>query len=343
MKKVRWGVLSTSRFAVQRVIPAMQKSEHCEIVAIGSRSLEKARAAANSLGIPEAYGSYEDLLAAVSVEAIYNPLPNHMHVPWSIRALESGKHVLCEKPIALSASEAQLLLEAAMKRPELKIMEAFVYRHHPQWQLARRIVQDGGIGELRTIQSFFSFWNADPTNIRNIPEVGGGALWDIGCYCISLSRFLFGREPERVFGVMEYDRSLNIDSLTSGILDFHTGTSTFTCSMQLAPFQSVGIFGTGGRVEFEIPFSAPSSRMTGLWHKHGNDLEITGFIAGDEYPKPEALTFEPVDQYTVQGDDFSRAVMNNTPVPTPLEDAVANMRVIDAIAASSRAGSWIVP
>jgi predicted dehydrogenase len=325
--KVRWGVLSTARIGTEKVIPAMQSGRYCDIVAIASRDLDRARAAADRLGIPKAYGSYEELLADPEIDAIYNPLPNHLHVPWSIRALEAGKHVLCEKPIALTAAEAQKLLDAARERPQLKVMEAFMYRHHPQWQRARQLVADGKIGELRTIQSFFSYHNPDPANIRNIAEFGGGGLMDIGCYTISLSRFIFGAEPRRVCGIMEYDPRFKTDRLTSGVLDFGRGTSTFTCATQLTPYQRVNIFGTEGRVEIEIPFNAPADRPCRMWHQHGSEIH--------------EIVLDVCDQYTIQGDLFSQAVLDDTPVPTPLEDAVANMRVIEALVQSARSGTWV--
>lgn len=327
MNKIRWGILSTAKIGTEQVIPAMQAGEYCEIAAIASRDLDKAQEAATRLGIPKAYGSYEDLLADPEVDAIYNPLPNHLHVPWSIKALDAGKHVLCEKPIALTAAEAQELLDAAQKRPELKVMEAFMYRHHPQWQRARRLVAEGKIGELRTIQSFFSYYNVDPNNIRNMAEIGGGALMDIGCYCISQARFIFGAEPQRVCGSIEYDPQFRTDRLTSGILDFGRGTSTFTCSTQLTPYQRVNIFGTEGRVEIEIPFNAPPDQPCKMWHQHGTEIE--------------EILLDVCNQYTIQGDLFSQAILNDTDVPTPLEDAVANMRVIEAIIHSAKSGTWV--
>jgi predicted dehydrogenase len=327
MSKVRWGVLSTAKIGIEKVIPAMQLGKYCEVTAIASRNLGKALAAARQLGIPKAYGSYEALLADPDIDAIYNPLPNHLHVPWSIKAIEAGKHVLCEKPIGLTAAEAQQLLDAAQKRPELKVMEAFMYRHHPQWQRAQRLVTEGKIGELRTIQSFFSYYNVDPGNIRNMAEIGGGALMDIGCYCISLSRFLFGAKPQRVLGIVEYDPHFKIDRLTSGILDFGRGTSTFTCSTQLTPYQRVNIFGTEGRVEIEIPFNAPPDRPCKMWHQRGIEID--------------EIVLDICDQYTIQGDLFSQAVLNDTDVPTPLEDAVANMKVIEALVRSAQSGTWI--
>jgi len=326
MKKIRWGVLSTAKIGTEKVIPAMQLGEYCKFTAIASRQLEKAQAAARRLGIEKAYGSYEELLADCDVDAVYLPLPNHLHVPWAIKALKAGKHVLCEKPLGLNAAEAQKLLEASRKFPRLKVMEAFMYRHHPQWQWAKKRVSEGKIGELRTIQSFFSYYNSDPNDIRNKVDIGGGGLMDIGCYCISISRFIFGAEPWRVCGIREEDPEMKVDRLTSGLLEFASGTSTFTCATQLVPYQRVNIFGTKGRIEIEIPFNPPPDRPCKIWH--GDDARI------------EEVILEICNQYTIQGDLFSRAVLEDREVPTPLEDAVANMQVIDALVRSVRSGSW---
>ena len=327
MAKVRWGVLSTANIGLKKVLPAMQRGDYCEIAAIASRDAGAARAAAAEVGIPTAYGSYEALLADPTITAIYNPLPNHLHVPWTIKALEAGKHVLCEKPIALSAAEAQGLVEAAARYPHLKVMEAFMYRHHPQWLRAKAIVDAGGVGELKTINSFFSYYNDDASNIRNRADIGGGGLMDIGCYNISLSRFIFGAEPTRVLGIIERDPTFGTDRLASGILDFGGGTTTFTCSTQLAPHQRANIYGVTGRVEVEIPVNAPPDAPTRIWHQHaGTTAE---------------LTFDPVDQYTIQGDIFAQAILNDTPVPTPLTDAVANMRVLESLVTSARDNAWV--
>ena len=329
MRKIRWGIISTAKIGVEQVIPAMQRGQHCEILAIASRSLEKAQAVATQLGISKAYGAYEDLLSDSEIDAVYNPLPNHLHVPWSVKALQVGKHVLCEKPIAMTAAEAKQLVDAAKKHPRLKIMEAFMYRHHPQWQRARQLVTDGKIGTLRTIHSFFSYYNDDPGNIRNMADSGGGGLMDIGCYPISLSRFIFAAEPEHVFGIVEYDPKFKTDRLASAVMDFDRGTSTFTCSTQLVPYQRVNIFGTAGRIEIEIPFNAPPNRPCKMWYQY--DTEI------------EEIALDVCDQYTIQGDLFSQAILNDTDVPTPIEDAVANMKVIEAIVTSARSGTWVQP
>ncbi|HKD35727.1 MAG TPA: Gfo/Idh/MocA family oxidoreductase [Pirellulales bacterium] len=327
MSKVRFGVLSTAKIGVEKVIPAMQKGRLTEVVAIASRSADRAKAAAARLGISQAHGSYDHLLADPNVDAIYNPLPNDLHVPWSIKALEAGKHVLCEKPIALGATQARELLAAGRRHPRLKLMEAFMYRHHPQWIMAKQLVDSGKIGTLRTIQTFFSFFNDDPANIRHDSAMGGGSLMDIGCYAISLSRWLFEAQPKRVLGLVQYDPEFNVDRTASTILDFGHGTATFTCSMQVAPLQQVHIVGNEGRIDLcEVPFNAPNDRPC-----------VVRYARGSEF---HSINCEICDQYTIQGDLFAEAIVNDTPVPTPIEDAVANMEVIDAIVASGKAGAW---
>jgi len=323
MRKIRWGILSTARIAIHKVIPAMQQGCYCSVVGIASRNADAARAVSEQLGIPKAYGSYEALLADPEIEAVYIPLPNHLHVPWSIRALDAGKHVLCEKPVGLNVAEAEQLFGEAMRHPKLKVMEAFMYRHHPQWQRARQMVAEGAIGGLRTIDSFFSYHNTDPDNIRNKADIGGGALLDIGCYCISLSRFLFCLEPLRVHGIIDYDPLFKIDRLASGIMDFGPGkTAIFTCGTQLAPFQRVNIIGTEGRIEIEIPFNAPPNQPCNMRYQRGDEIR--------------QIALDTCNQYTIQGDLFSQAVLNDADVPTPLEDAVANMRVIEALIRSAK-------
>ena len=316
MSKIRWGILSTAKIGVEKVIPAMLESQHCDVVGIASRDLNKAQTWTKALGLPKAYGSYEALLADPDIQAIYNPLPNHLHVPWTIKALQAGKHVLCEKPIAMTAQEAESLIQAAQTFPTLKVMEAFMYRFHPQWIKAKALVDEGQIGELRTIQSFFCYNNTDATNIRNIAEYGGGGLMDIGCYCISLARFIFNAEPISVHGKIENDPLFGTDRMASGILVFDQGTATFTCSTQLSPYQRVSILGTAGRIEIEIPFNAPNHACR-IWHQQGQDIR--------------EIHLEPTNQYTAQCDAFSKAILKNTSVPTPLEDAVNNMKVIEAL------------
>lgn len=332
-EKIRWGVLGAAGIALKKVIPAMQKCERATIHAIASRDLAKSQNAAKALGIPKAYGSYEELLADPDVEAIYNPLPNHLHVPWSIRAAQAGKHVLCEKPIALSVAEASELL-LARDQTGVKIGEAFMVRVHPQWLRVRDLVKSGSIGELRAFTGFFSYTNRDPKNIRNIVAYGGGGLMDIGCYPINTSRFIFNTEPDRVFGLVSRDPEMGTDTLTSATLDFQGRHATFMCSTQLVPYQRVQIFGTTGRIELDIPFNAPIDRPSRIAIDNGADL-FGGGSRVEEFPV--------CDQYTLQGEAFSRAIQEGGEVPVPLEDAVANMAVIEAVFRSDKSGQWERP
>ncbi len=331
--KVRWGVLGVAAIAVKKVIPAMQAGERTEIVAIASRDLGRARQAAQQLGIPKAYGSYQELLADPDIDAIYNPLPNHLHVPWSIRAAEAYKHVLCEKPISLTVDEAKTLIRV-QNAIGVKIGEAFMVRTHPQWLRAREIVRSGALGQLRAITSTFSYFNRDPQNIRNMPAIGGGGIMDIGCYPITMSRFLFEREPKRVVALTDYDPKMKTDRLSSTILDFAPGQASFTCSTQLVPYQRMQILGTTGRIEIEVPYNTPPDRPSRIFIDDGSEL------AGRSARVEE---FPAVDQYTIQGDLFSRAIQENLAVPVPLENALANMAVIEAVFRSGASGQWERP
>jgi predicted dehydrogenase len=332
-RKIRWGVLGAAKIAIEKVIPAMQAGTLTEVTAIASRDLSKAQAAAARLGLAKAYGSYEELLADPDVDAIYNPLPNHLHVPWSIRAAEAGKHVLCEKPVSLTVDEAKELL-AARDRAGVVIGEAFMARSNPQWLRARDIVRFGQIGDLRLIGGFFSYFNADPANIRNQADIGGGAMMDIGCYPITLSRLIFNTEPTRVFALIERDPALHTDRLSSAILDYVTGQCVFSCSTQLVPYQRMHLMGTKGRVEIEIPFNAPPDRPNRIYIDDGSSVFGTGIVTEDL----------PVsNQYTVQGDLFSKSILDGTPAPTTLEDAVRNMAVIQALFQSAESGRWEYP
>jgi predicted dehydrogenase len=315
MTKIRWGVLGVAKIATTKVIPAMQRASNVEVAAIASRDLSKARAAAEQLGIPRAYGSYEELLKDASIDAIYNPLPNHLHVPWSIRAAEAGKHVLCEKPIGLSVAETRELI-AARDKAGVKIGEAFMARTHPQWLRAAEIVREGRIGELRVVSGHFSYFNRDPNNVRNIADIGGGGIMDIGCYPITLSRMIFAAEPVRVHAFLDRDPEFKTDRLASVILEYPKGHASFTCSTQLVPYQKMHIFGTTGRIEIEIPFNAPPDKPTRI------------------FVNDEVEEFPVCDQYTIQGELFSRAILESTEVPVPLEDALKNMAVIEEILAS---------
>jgi predicted dehydrogenase len=330
-KKVKWGVLGVANIATKKVIPAMQKGNMSEITAIASRDRTKAEKAAKELGIPKVFGSYEELLADPEIEAIYNPLPNHLHVPWTIKAAEAGKHVLCEKPISLTVEEATSLV-AVRDRNGVQIEEAFMVRTHPQWLGALERIRTGKIGKIRSVAGYFSYCNLDPTNIRNIAEFGGGALMDIGCYLVLSSRLIFDEEPSRVVGLIERDPDFQTDVLTSAILDFPSGHAVWTCGTQVAPYQRILAFGNKGRLEIEIPFNAPP------------DAPCRIFVdASESGREPQAIEFETADQYTIQGDLFSKVVREGGSLPVPLESTIKNMAVIDAVLRSGQSGQWEKP
>ncbi len=334
MRKVRWGVLSTAKIGRVHVIPAMQKGEATMIAAIASRDAATARRVADELGIETAYGSYEALLADPTIEAIYNPLPNHLHVPWTLKALEAGKHVLCEKPVALDAAQAEQLVAASARTGRL-VAEAFMVRHHPQWRKALEIVQSGRLGEVRAIQTLFAYHLDDPANIRNQADIGGGGLYDIGCYAINTARYLFGAEPERVVGAFDIDPVLRTDRMMSGLAAFPKGAS----SPSPAPPNSCrpSVCRSWARTAGSRSRSPSTPRPT--WRRastldDGRDLKGGG---------REVIDLPPSNQYTRQGDSFSRAVLGETPLPWGIADAVLNMRVIDAFFRSGRSERWERP
>jgi predicted dehydrogenase len=329
---VRWGVISTARIGWEKVLPGMMKSKDIEIRAISSRTLPTAKKWARKLGIPVAYGSYEDMLDDPDIEAVYNPLPNHLHVPLTLAAAAKGKHVLCEKPIALTAKEAEKLRSAA---GSVMIAEAFMVRQHPQWLKARELAQSGKLGTLRAIQCFFSYHNTDPRNVRNMADIGGGALYDIGCYPIVTARFVFGAEPERVMAVIDRDPEFRTDRTTSAVLDFGEGRQlTFTVSTQTVPYQRVNIFGTKARLEVEIPFNAPQGGAMRLWLDDGKKL-------GDASAK--AIKIEKADQYQLEGEFFSRVVRGEEKNHYGVEDAIQQARILDAVFRSAKSGKWEKP
>jgi predicted dehydrogenase len=322
MKKLRWGILSTANIATAKVIPGIQKAARCEVVAVGSRDTGRARRVAERMGIAKAYGSYEALLADPEIDAVYVPLPNHLHAEWTIAAARAGKHVLCEKPLALSAAEAQRMVDAC-RVEGVRLMEAFMYRLHPSWVAVRELVAAGRIGRLVAVDSWFSYFNDDATNIRNIRDFGGGALFDIGCYSVNLSRMLFGAEPVRVEASLVRDPTSGVDVLTSGLLEFEHGVATFTCSTRAEDDQRVHIYGTEGRISVGIPFNIPPDRPTQVYVTSGGDPPVN--------PNTETLTFETADPYAVEAERFAEAVLDDDPTPTPPDDAVANLRVIERI------------
>lgn len=330
MEKINWGVLSTARIGLKQVIPAMQKGTYSEVTAIASRSMDKAGVAASSLGIAKAYGSYEELLADPDVDAIYNPLPNNMHLEWTVKAMEAGKHVLCEKPLGLTVDEVEKMIQAR-DQCGVKAGEAFMVKSNPQWIETRERVRRGEVGDLRLVQGTFSYYNVDPENIRNIPELGGGGIWDIGCYCVTMSRYLFEQEPVRVVSTLEFDPEMKTDRLGSVIMDFPSGQALFAVSTQITGFQRMHVLGTIGHLEVKIPFNAPNDRPCMVSQDRGSILldEITTH----EYPV--------ADQYTFMGDQFSRAILEDKDVPVSLEDALDNTKVLTAIFESAKLNRWV--
>ncbi len=327
-RRLRWGILGAAKIAVTKVIPAMRACTRCEAAAIASRDAEKAKRAAESLGLERAYGSYEELLADPEIDVIYNPLPNHLHVPWSIRALEAGKHVLCEKPLGLSTGEVRKLIEAR-DRTGLCAGEAFMVRTHPQWLRVKELIETGAIGRVRQMQAWFSYFNRDPANVRNVAEWGGGGLMDIGCYPVFLSRYLFGEEPLRVAAFLDIDPDFGVDRFCAALMEFPSGACVFTCATQLAPAQRFVVSGEKARIEVEIPFNAPPDRPCRLFVDDGSDLS-GGSRKVEELPV--------CDQYAIQADEFSRAALGERDVPVPLEDSLRTMAVIEAIRRSAGSG-----
>jgi predicted dehydrogenase len=337
MKKLRIGVLSTAKIGLKKVIPGMQRGHSTEVTAIASRSLASAQKAASELNLPKAYGNYEELLSDPEIDAVYIPLPNDLHVEWTARAARAGKHVLCEKPIAMNADEAETLLPV-QQETGVKIAEAFMVKLHPEWLRAQEHIAQGRIGELRLVTGTFSYFNADPNNIRNKPENGGGALMDIGCYQVFAARQLFGAEPTRVLALIDRDPATKIDRMTSFLLEFPAGQANFTCSTQLIPYQRVQALGAKGRIELEIPVNIPPDRNVRLFLDQEGDLFGKGIMT-ELFPPEEG----GIDQYSLQGDAFAQAIFDDTEVPVPLTAAIQNMKVIDALFRSAQSGRWETP
>ena len=329
MKPVKWGIISTANIGVEKVIPGMLKSQELEVVAISSRSLKTARKTAMDLGIAKSYGSYEEMLADPEIEAVYNPLPNHLHVPLTLAAARAGKHVLCEKPIAITAKEAALLKKAPK---DIHIAEAFMVRHAAQWIEVKKRIQKGEIGEVRAIQVFFTYFNRDPKNVRNMAGIGGGGMLDIGCYPITVSRYIFGAEPRRVTATIDRDPKFKTDRLGGGLADFGEGRHlSFTYSTQLAPFQRVQIGGTKGRIEIEIPFNAPPDKPNFY------------FVQGMEMNQGELHKLPVSDQYQLQAEAFGRVIRKKQKLAWGVDDAIQNMKIIDAFFRSEKSNKWEKP
>lgn len=326
MKTLRWGIMGTAKIAREWVIPALQKSRHNEVVAVASRDAQRASECARQLNIPIMLSSYEELLARDDIDAVYNPLPNHLHVPMTIKAVEAGKHVLCEKPLGLNASEVVELMHCVEKAPQIVVMEAFMYRFHPQWQRAIELINKGEIGDVQAVHAHFSYFNRDPNNVRNKPGIGGGGLLDIGCYCVSAARTIFQREPHRVCALLDKDSGFGVDRHSSAVMDFAPGSATFHCSTQSAPSQSVQVTGSVGTLTIENPFYHRGVPSRLLLRRSDEDQTI---VIGSH------------DHYVTQADAFAAAVLNEQPSPAPLADALANMRVLDALFESAEKDNWV--
>jgi len=329
-RKINWGIISTANIGVNKVIPAMQKCANLQIMGLASRDGESAKEVASKLDIPKSYDSYEAILDDPDIDAIYNPLPNHLHFHWTKKAIEKGKHVLCEKPMTLNSEEINELISLRNKHM-VKVGEAFMVRTHPQWIEALKLIKKGELGKTLTIQSFFSYYKTDRNNIRNIPEYGGGAIWDIGCYPVHLSRYLFMEEPRRVLSLIDRDPELKIDRLATVVMDFDSGQSTFTVSTQRVPHQRTTIFGDKNKLEVIIPFNAPNDRESTISLDDG-DLFMRN---------KKTISFKACDQYTLQGEKFSEAILKNSEVPVPLEDSLKNTITIEAIFKSEETGTWV--
>jgi predicted dehydrogenase len=332
--KIKWGILSTANIGIKRVIPAIIAGQRGVVAAIASRDADRAARVAADFGIPRAYAGYQRLLDDPEIEAIYNPLPNHLHVEWTVRALDAGKHVLCEKPIGLNAAEARAIV-AARERSGKRVMEAFMVRFHPQWQRIRTLVREGRIGTVRAIQSAFTFPMLDPNNVRNREEWGGGALYDVGCYPIVTARYLFGTEPERAVALIDRDPKLGVDRLTSGLLSFPGGGQLiFSSALQLASYQRVVVLGSQGRIEVSVPFTPQKDHACRLIIDSGASLDGSSAVF-EQFPA--------VDQYAVQCDQAAAMMRGDAEQEFPIEDAIANMRVIDALYRSGISGCWETP
>jgi predicted dehydrogenase len=331
MSNLSWGVLGASLFAIEHMIPALQETPGITVDAIASREKAKADAVAGQFGLPKAYGDYESLLADPDIDVIFNPLPNHLHVPWTAKAARAGKHVLCEKPLALDAAEAETLI-AVRDETGVQIQEGYCVRHHTQWRRVRELVRAGRIGDVRAIQGWFSYNLNDPDNIRNKREMGGGGLYDVGVYPLVTARFVFEADPLRAFAFIERDPVHDVDTLTSAILEFPTGILSFTCATRLSVHQHMAIHGTKARMELADPFAqAP-------------DREARISILGDreiwDPPNADIETVDRVNQYVPQAAAFCAAVRGETPLEFPLEDSVKIMRALDALFLSAETGRW---
>lgn len=329
--KLNWGVLGAAKIAIEKVIPAMASSDQYQVYGIASRDPAKAKATADRLNIPKAFGSYEEMIADPDIHVIYNPLPNHLHVEYTLKCIEAGKHVLCEKPIALNSADVKKLI-AARNKYQVKVGEAFMVKTHPQWIKARKLVQEGALGKVKLVQGCFSYFNNDPDNIRNIEAYGGGAMWDIGCYPVMTSRFVLREEPLKVMALMEFDDAFDTDILSSVIIQFPSAQAVFSVGTQIVRYQRMHFFGEGKRLEVMVPFNAPNDKSCHLIIDEGDIFQ----------ENVEKISIHLCDQYAIQAEAFTKAIKENIKEPVSLEEALANTLVLEAIFKSAKEGRWIV-
>lgn len=324
----RFGILSTALIAREQMIPGIARAPNCTVVAVASRSLEKARGLADRIGAPLAFGAYEELLACDEIDGVYIPLPTSMHLDWAIRAVRAGKHVLVEKPLALEAKDIEPLVRARDAAGTI-VSEAFMITYHPQWAKVRELIGEGAIGRLRTIDAVFSYHNVDPGNMRNRPELGGGVLADIGVYPVVAARFATGREPLRVQATVEHDPDFGTDRHASVRVDFGDVELTFHVSTQLAARQAIAFHGDAGYVELAAPFNS---------NLHEGD-EVR--LHDRDHAAMRTFRYTGIDQYALQAEAFAAAALRGDASGTfPLEDSMRNQRVIDAIRRAGDTGRW---
>jgi len=325
--RLRWGIMSCARIARNHVIPAIQDSQRGIVAAIASRDIDVAHRVAKSHQIPVVCHSYEELIHQDTIDAIYIPLPNHLHVPWSIKAIEAGKHVLCEKPLGLNKNDLFPLLSISQKYPDRMIGEAFMYKYHPQWLHTYSAIQSKVIGELLSVHVHFSYDNKDPHNIRNTLKFGGGGLMDIGCYGISVARWLFRAEPQRVCALMERHPEFKTDIRTTIVLDFPAGSATVVCATQMQRFQYVSLTGTDGRIILSSPFNISPDTQTSIDIQKGRKTNAP-------------VVIPPSNQFALQFDAFASSVIEGESFSTPISDSLQNMHVMDACFESAKSNAW---
>ena len=326
MKKLKVGVLGISNHFVKRVFFPLRKSKNVEIFAVSSRSGEKAKKFASKYNVKRWYDSYEKLLEDEEIEAVYIPLPNHLHLEYIKKAADAHKHVICEKPLTLNYEQTKEAFEYAKKRGIL-LMEAFMYKHHPQWLRAKEIVESGEIGEVQTIHCYFSYDNKDPKNIRNVLEFGGGALLDIGVYAVSSARWIFEKEPTKVVALLNRDERFKVDTLVSGILDFDGKSALFSVATQAFPTQNVEVYASAGTIFVEVPFNTYPD-VPGHLHVR------TTIGTRDVY-------LGPADHYLLEFEHFARAIREKKSISSFEEDSLNNMKTIDALFKSAEESDWV--